>query len=210
MAQFADTLSKAIHGKKSFDVDFDTRNSFIDNRLVSVQCFKIGVESGKKLAMGLGYAWLNTRTPIYNRYSFYDSDIKRDTSVNRQLKLQYLCFYVNYIYYKTKRWELSVPLQFGAGKVTYTYPYKGSNKSDGAGYCFLYEPEVNVKFTILRWLGMEADVGYRLLFHDNHFVKNTFNSPLFAVGIFVIWNELALMTFPKNAWVQKKFGPSQW
>jgi len=210
LAQLADSLHKTFHGKKSFDIDFDSRNSFIDNRRVSVLCLKLGVEFSKKIAIGVGYAELSPNTPIYNKYSFYDSELKKVTSVNRKLSLRYLCFYANYIYYKSKRWEFSVPLQVGVGKLGYSYAYNGVAKKDDAGYCFLYEPEVNVKFTIFRWLGVEGDVGYRLLFQGNHFIKDTFNSPLFAVGVFIVWNELALMTFPKNAWVQRKFGPSQW
>ncbi len=210
MAQFVDSLHKAFHGKKSFNVDFDSRNSFVDNKRVGVHCLKLGVEFGKKIAMGVGYAWLNVNTPIYNKYVFYDNEAKKDTAVNRRLSLQYVCCYFNYIYFKSKRWEFSVPLQVGVGKLGYNYSYKGLNKKDDAGFCFLYEPEVNVKFTIFKWLGVEGDVGYRLLFQGNHFIKNTFNSPLFAVGVFIVWNELALMTFQKSAWVQKKFGPSQW
>jgi hypothetical protein len=209
-AQFVDTLSKAFHGKKSLDFGFDSRNSFIDNRRVGVQCLKMGVDFGKKITIGVGYAWLNTNTPVYDKYSFHDSELKKDTFVTRRLSLQYVCGYINYIYYKSKRWEFSVPVQIGVGKLGYNYPYKGSTKRAEAGYCFLYAPEVNVKFTILKWLGAEGDVGYRFLFQDNHFIKNTFNSPLFSVGVFIIWNELALMTFPKNEWVKRKFGPSQW
>jgi hypothetical protein len=210
LAQFTDTLRKAFEGKRSFDVDYDSRNSFIDNKLVSVHCLKMGVEFGKKIATGVGYAWLNAGTPIYNKFVFHDNELKKDTAVNRQLSLRYVCFYINYIYYKSKRWECSVPLQFGVGKLGYNYWYNNVKKNEEAGYCFLYEPEVNVKFTILRWLGAEADVGYRFLFQKNSFIKNTFNSPLFALGVFIVWNELALMAFPKNSWIQKKFGPSQW
>lgn len=210
LAQFTDSLHKAFQGKKSLAVGFDSRNSFIDNRRVGVQCLKAGINFGKKITVGIGYAWLNANTPVYNEYSLYDSELKKDTVINRRLSLQYFCGYLNFIYYKTKHWEFSVPLQIGVGKLSYTYPYKGLSKKDEAGYCFLYEPEVNVKYTLFRWLGFEGDVGYRLLFQDNHFVKSTFNSPLFAVGVFVVWNELALMAFPKNTWVQKKLGPSQW
>jgi len=210
LAQFADSLHKAFAGKKSFDFSFDSNNSFIDNNRVSVQSIKVGVEFGKSIAIGGGYAWLNANTPVYNKYVFRDAELKRDTSVSRQLSLNYFCYYVNYIYYKSRRWELSVPLQIGVGKLGYSYWYKGTKQTTDEGYCFLYEPEIDVKFKIFRWLGAEGDIGYRLLFKDNHFIKNTFNSPLFSLGVFFIWNEIALMTFPKNKWVNKKFGPSQW
>ena len=210
LAQFADSLHKAFDGKKHFIVDYDSRNSFIDNNRIGVNSFKLGVGLGEKITVGAGYAWLNNNTPIYNRHRFFDSESRKDTSLSRQLSLKYVCYYITYTYYKSKRWELSVPMQMGIGKVGYSYWYKNGIKKDDAGYCFLYEPEVNVKFTVLRWFGVEGDVGYRFLFQKSSFIKNTFNSPLFAFGVFINWNELALMTFPKNKWVQNKFGPSDW
>jgi len=70
---------------------------------------------------------------------------------------------------------------------------------------------VDVRFKLLSWVGLEADVGYRFLMNSNgSLIKNTFNSPLIAVGVFIDWGELALMAFPKNNFVQKKFGPSEW
>src|SRR5205814_9751563 len=102
-----------------------------------------------------------------------------------KLSLRYISFYINYIYYESRRWEFSVPIQLGVGKLGYTYQYKGMNKNEDEGYCFLYEPEVNVKFKVFRWLGLEGDIGYRLFFKNNRFIKNTFNSPLLAVGVFV-------------------------
>jgi hypothetical protein len=86
----------------------------------------------------------------------------------------------------------------------------GTEHVNDQGLCFLYEPEVDVKFKILRWLGVEGDVGYRFVFRQNNFIKNTFNSPLISMGVFLDWGEIALMAFPKNAWVQKKLGPSEW
>ncbi len=209
-AQFSDSLHKAFTGRKSFDFSFDSRNSFMDNNRLSVHSIKVGISFGKKIAIGGGFAWLNANTPVYSKHVFYDNELKRDTELNRQLSLRYLCYYFNYIYYQSKRWEFSIPMQIGFGKLGYTYEYKGLNKRDEEGYCFLYEPQVNVKFKVFRWFGVKGDIGYRFLFQNNNFIKNKFNSPLISFGVFIVWNEIALMTFPKNKWVTKKYGPSQW
>lgn len=205
-----DTLRTAFNGHKSLDIGIDSRNSFVDHNRVGVESVKLGVDFGKKISIGLGYSWLNSNTPVYNVFSFHDKDLQKDTVVTRRLSFNYVRLYVNYIYYKSRRWEFSIPLQVGVGKLGYKYNYKGVSQKIDEGFCFLYEPEVDVKFKIFRWLGAEADVGYRFLFKDNRFIKNTFNSPLISVGAFIVWDELALMLFPKNDWIQKKYGPSEW
>ena len=209
-SQYLDTLRLALAGNRSLDAGYDSRNSFVDHARVNVQTIKLGVVFGKRIAMGVGYAWLSSRTPVFNTYRFYDRDLNRDTLLTRRLAFNYVRFYVNYIYYKSRRWEFSLPLQAGVGKLGYRYNYGGRELRSDEGYCFLYEPEIDVKFRMLRWLGAEADIGYRFVIKNNRFIKNTFNSPTLSVGIFIVWNELALMAFPKNEWVQKKLGPGEW
>lgn len=205
--QILDSLHKDFAGKKSFDFGYDSRNSFIDHNRVNVQSLKIGVDFGR-ISIGGGISWLTTK--ITDNKVIHDKEINRDTSVSRQLSFSYLCYYVEYTYYKSRRWELSIPMQIGVGKIGYMYNYKGVKTLSDAGYCFVYEPEVDVRFKIFRWVGLEADVGYRLLIKNDPLVKKTFNSPLFSFGAFILWDELALMMFKKNKWVQRKFGPSDW
>jgi len=210
MAQYMDTLRAAFGGKKSLDIGFDSRNSFVNHNRVGVQSVKLGINFGKKICLGTAFAWLNSRTPVFDTHPHYDGDLKKDTFVTRRLTFSYFRFYVNYIYYRSRRWEFSIPLQVGVGKLGFTYNYKGLDHRSDQGFCFLYEPEVDVKFKVFRWFGLEGDVGYRFLFKNNKFISNTFNSPLVSVGVFIVWDELALMVLPKNEKVKKRFGPSQW
>ena len=206
-AQFLDSLHAAFAGKKSFDFGYDSRNSFIDHNRVSVQSLKVGVDFGK-ISIGGGLSWLTSK--ITDQKIIRDNDLNKDTSVQRQLSFSYLCYYVEYTYYKSRRWEFTIPMQVGVGKVGYVYTYKGIKVNADQGYCFVYEPEIDVKFKVFRWIGLEADIGYRLLIKNDPLVKKTFNSPLFSFGTFILWDELALMVFKKNQWVQRKFGPSDW
>lgn len=209
-AQYMDTLRRAFAGRKTLDVGFDSRNSFVDNSRVSISSVKVGVSFSNKISIGAGYAWLNNQTPVLNTYHFHDADLNKDTFLTQRLAFSYVRFYVNYIYYQSRRWEFSLPLQVGVGRMGFKSNYKGTDRLSDQGYCFLYEPEIDVKFKLLRWLGVEGDLGYRFLFKDNKFIKNTFNSPLISLGVFIDWGEVALTAFPKNAWVQKKFGPTEW
>ena len=206
--QFSDTLHNAFAGKKSFDFGYDSRNAFIDHNLVNVQSLTIGVDFGNKIAIGGGISWLTTN--ITDKKIIHDKELNKDTSVQRKLYFSYFCYYAQYTYYQSRRWEFNIPMQIGIGKVGYTYTYKGVTTLSDQGYCFVYEPEVDVKFKVFRWIGLEADIGYRILLKNDPLVKRTFNSPLFSFGAFILWDELALIFFPKNNWIQHKFGPSDW
>jgi hypothetical protein len=206
-AQFLDSLHKAFAGKKSIDFGYGSRNAFIDHNRINVQSLKIGVDFGK-ISIGGGFSWLTTK--ISDTKVIHDQEMNKDTTVQRQLSFSYLCYYVEYTYYKSRRWECSIPMQIGVGKLGYAYNYKGIKTLSDQGYCFVYEPEIDVKFKVFRWIGLEGDIGYRLLIKNDPLVKKTFNSPLFSFGAFILWDELALMMFKKNKWVQRKFGPSDW
>lgn len=206
-AQLLDSLHAAFAGKKSFDFGYDSRNAFIDHNRVNVQSLKVGVDFGK-IAIGGGISWLTTQ--ITDNKVIHDNETNKDVSVQRQLAFSYLCYYLEYTYFKSRRWEFSIPMQIGVGNIGYAYTYKGIKTTEDRGYCFVYEPEVDAKFKVFRWIGLEADIGYRVLLKNDPLVKKTFNSPLFSFGLFVLWDELALLTFKKNKWVQRKFGPSDW
>ncbi len=206
-AQLSDSLHAAFSGKKSFDFGYDSRNAFIDHNRIAVQSLKVGVDFGK-IAIGGGLSWLTTK--ITDTRTIRDNELNKDVTIQRQLAFSYLCYYVEYTYYKSHRWEFSIPIQIGIGNVGYNYTYKGVKKTEDQGFCFVYEPEVDVKFKVFRWIGLEADIGYRVLVKNDPLVKKTFNSPLFSFGLFILWDELALITFKKNKWLQNKFGPSDW
>lgn len=207
-AQFADTLHKAFAGKKRFEFGFDSRNSFIDNKVVSVQSIKLGVGFNDRVSIGGGLAFLTS--VITDKYIIHDNKLDIDTAVTRKLDFAYFCYYVEYTYYKTRHWEFSIPMQFGIGSINYAYTYNGIRTITSKTGCFLYEPEVNAKYRFCRWLGLEADIGYRIVLKNDAFVKRTFNSPLFSFGFFILWDEVALSVFKKNKFVQRKLGPSDW
>jgi hypothetical protein len=207
-AQFLDTLHAAFRGGKTFDFRFESRNSFIDHGRVEVQSLKMGVTFGKKISVGGGYSWL--KTALFDKYSFYDSELKTNVTVDRRLRINYVCYYVDYIFYKSKRWQYNIPTQFGTGFAKLAYSYKTPDVIAEKYLVFLYEPGVNVKFKIFKWLGLGANVGYRMVFKNNKFMGKKLNSPVYSGGVIIYWDELALAVFPKNKLANKWLGPSEW
>jgi hypothetical protein len=206
--QFMDSLHVALTGSKTFDFRFESRNSFVDQGRVEVQSLKFGVTFGRKLSVGGGYSWLKTK--LYDDYKFYDSEIKSDVSLKRRVKLNYICYYVDYIFYKSKRWQYSIPTQFGTGFTQFEYSFRTPEVHKSKYLVFLYEPGVNVKYKIFTWLGLGGSVGYRLVFKNNKYLGKKLNSPLYAGGVIIYWDQLALALFPKNKLAKKWLGPVEW
>jgi len=206
-AQFLDTLHVALNGSKTFDFRFESRNSFVNHDRIEVQSLKFGVTFGRKISVGGGYSWL--KTPMFEKYKFNDAEIKKDTTINRRVRLNYLTYYVDYIFYKSKRWQYSIPTQFGTGFAKFSYDYKGV-KNEAKYLFFLYEPGINVKFKIFTWLGVGANVGYRIVFKNTKYLTNKFNSPVYSGGVIIYWDQLALALFPKNKLANKYLGPKEW
>lgn len=207
-SQFMDTLHAAFHGHKTFDFRFESRNSFVDYERVEVQSLKFGVTFGKKLSVGGGYSWLKTK--LYEDFHVFDPEVKSDVIIKRRVKLNYMCYYVDFIFYKSKRWQYSIPTQFGTGFSRFEYSYKSPEIIKSKYLVFLYEPGVNVKYKIFTWLGVGANVGYRLVFKNNKYLAKKFNSPIYSAGVIIYWDQLALAVFPKNKLVNKWLGPVEW
>ncbi len=207
-AQYMDTLRKIFRGNKSFDFRYEGRWSFVDHRAVGIKSIKLGVTFGRRISAGAGYSWL--KSPIKEQFPYFDQDMKKDTLLYRNLKLRYFCYYVDYIFYKSQRWQYSIPMQIGLGRTEFSYSYNDLAIKEPRRFIALYEPAINVKYKIWKWLGLEANVGYRLVLKNNRFLSKTFNSPIYSAGIVVYWSELALSLFPRSAIVQEKLGPSEW
>lgn len=207
-AQFMDTLHAAFTGHKSFDFRYESRNSFVNNERVEVQSLKMGVTFGKKISAGGGFSWLKTK--MYDDFKIHDAALGRDTIIQRNVKLKYLCYYVDYIFYKSKRWQYSIPTQFGTGYSEFSYNYRDQGIQTSRYFIFLYEPGVNIKYKIFTWLGVGANVGYRLAFKNNKYLNKRLNSPIYSAGVIIYWDQLALAIFPKNKLVNKYLGPVEW
>jgi len=206
-SQYMDTLRKAFSSSRTFDFRYESNNSFINHDRVEVQSLKFGVTFGKKITFGAGYCWLNSI--LFEKHKHFDVETKSDIYLNRRMRLNYFCYYFDYIYYKTKRWQYSIPTQFGSGIANFDYNYKGKNYHEDFLLVF-YEPGINVKYKFYNWLGIGASVGYRMVFKPNKYIASKFNSPLYSGGVLIYWDQLAVSVFKKNKLVQKWLGPEEW
>lgn len=206
-AQYRDTLHQAFTSSKTFDGRYESKNSFSDGNRIEVVSFKLGVTFGKKVSIGGGYAFLNTS--LSKRTLLPDIDGSVVYQDNR-LNFRYLCYYLDFVFYKSKRWQLSSQVEMGAGLSKFEFTSDGRiNKRPGKFIC-LYNPAINIKFKITKWIGIGSTIGYRFMLINDKTIGKKLNSPLYSAGVLIWWDELALALFPKNERVKKWFGESEW
>lgn len=205
-AQFLDTLRSITRKRPSIDARLESRSSFITNYRAKISGVRIGLVFQKKLKVGVGYSWLDAN--IYERKSIYNSLGQLD-SVNNYLRLGYAALYADFVFHKTKRWQLSVPLQWGAGFSWKSYHDSEYTISSKKNYLLLYEPGISVQFKIFRWCGLGSDIAYRFAIEKNKGIRSKLNSPTYAFKFLVWFDQLYYIGYPHSK-ITKRYGPAEW
>jgi hypothetical protein len=198
-AQLMDSLSEILHSRRSLDLRIESRNSFIDNRLISVTGIRLGVAFRKSLRLGGGISWINS--------VWSDNEVGQGDRL-QYLKFIYLSYYADFVFHKTKRWQLSVPIQFGGGLAWLQDDYIFRWKKDDPKYLLiLYEPGITVQYKIFRWAGIGADIAYRFAAVKKFGGK--LNSPTYSLKAMIWIDQLYFLLFP-SAKLTGKYGPAHW
>lgn len=197
-AQMMDSIRLSFKQKARFVIGFDSRNSFISNERAEILGLKLGVEFGNKFGIGLsGHLMNETNSHFYKNYTVV-SPTGSNEIVKAQLKLFYIAYYVEYIFYNSKHWKFSVPLQLGIGRSNYLYTYNNKEEAPDKHIVLIYEPIVATEYRIFKWLSVTGEIGYRVMLLNNPTVKENFNSPTYAVGIGISFSELCKIFFPES------------
>jgi hypothetical protein len=205
-AQLLDSFKVIIKSKSSLDLRIESRYSFIDNSLARMLGVRVGVSYRRKLKLGCGVSWLNS--DIKNSdYTLSETGILIYTP--KYLKLAYFALYADFVFYKTQRWQLSVPLQTGFGASWFQSSYQFSMDKNKKYFLMLYEPGISTQFKIFKFLGLGVDVGYRFAAKNNNSVGSRFSSPTYAFKIMFWADQLFYEVFPKSK-LTEKYGPSVW
>ena len=207
-AQFLDSLNHTFRSRASIDARFESRFSFFNNEVLTISGARLGVAYKRKLRIGGGISWAS------NNYSseFYEHNhLKgRNDTVLKYLRLGYLCYYIDFVFHRTKRWQLSVPIQAGGGFVWWqketVYKWKPEDKKY---FLLLYEPGITVQYKIFRWLGAGTDVGYRFVLKNNKKIGERLLSPTFSFKALFWPDQLFYQLWPENK-ISKRFGPAEW
>lgn len=198
-----DSIRLSFNQKWRFVVGVDSRNSFISNERAEILGLKLGVQFGKKIEIGISGHLMNGRNSHFYKNYAVTSPSNTTEIVKAQLKLFYVAYYAEYIFFNSKYWKFSVPLQLGMGRSSYLYSYNRKNVRTDRHLVLIYEPIIATEYKIFRWLSATAEVGYRIMLINNPAIKENFNSPTYSLGASISFTELYKRCFPGSKLANK-------
>ncbi len=205
-AQFLDTIKSVTSKKPSIGIRLESRYSFLRNGLVKVEGVRLGVVFQKKLKVGVGYSWLKSDVSDDLEITNY---LGNKEIVKNYLEFGYIAYYADFVFHKTKRWQLSVPLQLGTGLAWFQYSDNNIKTRSKKHFLLLYEPGISVQFKLTQWFGFGTDIGYRFTMKNTQRIGDKLNSPTYAFKLLLWFDQLFYVIAPKHV-LSKKFGPAEW
>ena len=193
-----DTIQQSLAKRPHIFGKFDTRNSFIDNSRAKIFGLKAGLNYDNRLFFGIGYNQLNPPSKDFDKEISIlnaNNELEKTTAM---LRLVYFSVHVEYVFYQTKHWQLSMPLQFGVGQTYYKYNQLGKRKVMERDYNFIYEPAVSVEYKFVKWIGVGVDIGYRFMLTSYTRLNQKFTAPTYAFKLLIYNNEVIKSLFPKS------------
>ena len=169
---FQEHIRESFRSKPGLDIRVDLRNSFITTRLAQVRGVKLGLDYNSTVKLGLSYNWL-------------ESDIIRKVTddqgnaIGANLKYRYIAPYFEYAFYRKDPWEISIPVHLGLGLANYEYRQTQLVRLPSR-FILGYEPYMVARYVVLKYFGIGAGVGYRLVFIGNSALQENFNSPIYV------------------------------
>lgn len=194
-AQLVDSIGEAVKSKPKFSIRLDNRYSFTATTPSKISGIKVGAEFNDKFRVGGGYNQLNSRLtrPVY----IDSSGVIIDTVVSG-LKMSYMSYFIEYVFFKNKRWEFSLPIQIGIGNTHYEYHYGLTKFRNNWSVIINYEASISGQYKIIKWVGIGAGLGYQLMLKDNPAIKENFNTPIYSLKIKIFLGDIYRSVFPKR------------
>jgi hypothetical protein len=153
---------------------------------------------GDRLSFAVGYSQLQRPADAFNKIVYIPSSLNEQTPVEAKLHLYYFSLQTDYVFYQTKRWELSSKIQFGFGQNFYSYSLAEKITEIEKHNNLIYIPGVSVEYKILRWFGVGADLGYRFILTSHAYLNRQFTSPIYSFNLNVYYFEIYKTIFPKG------------
>jgi len=183
--------------KVKFLFGLDATQSFVLKNKSKFWGLRIGIEIKNKHKLGVGFYGMDT--PVYLAKKLDDTKYPNanDTLI---FNFNYNTLFYEYVWYQSKRWELSTPFHLGTGEVTVKYKdmLTGGTPIFFNGKTGLVVTSFSAQFLINRWLALGSGVGYRYLLSKNEKVKTGLNAPIYVFRVKILFGELFKKWFVKG------------
>lgn len=197
----SDTPLIGFKGKPKFFLTLENTGSFVGGRAAITNEIKLGLEFKKKLRLGTGFGQLVS--DVVADKEVVSEATGQDTIVPSKLYLSFFSLNSEYIFYDSKRWQLSAPAAVGIGSSYFQFFNKDTNgeafqdRTD-EGTVLVVNASGVATYRILRWFGLSLGLGYRYGVVNNDKVLESFNSPVYSFRIRIFFGEIYKMVFPRG------------
>ncbi|MGR6088117.1 MAG: hypothetical protein ACU4F9_08070 [Arcticibacter sp.] len=199
--QPADTPLVGFKGKPSFFFTLDNTASFVGGKSATTNELRFGLDFKKKLKLGLGYGQLVS--DIVVNKDIVTERTGNDSVVPANLSLSFFSANAEYVFFNSKRWQISTPFQIGLGSTYFLYyeadkSGKSVQKRTDEGTVVVSGLSAVATYRILRWVGLSAGLGYRVGILNNDKVEESFNSPVYTFKFRIFFGEIYKSVFPRG------------
>jgi hypothetical protein len=172
-AQLMEDLRTCFTHKPSLYFTWDSRYTFISTQVAEVGSVKAGLDFAGTGKVGLGYNW-------------YTGNLQRQIATgeglfNYQLKMRYGTAFIEYCYFRNKKWEASIPVQFGIGWISFDRTATEQKENMHGRMIFFYEPMSTIQYRFLKFFAAGGGIGIRLAVTRNDAFFLNYNSPVFVI-----------------------------
>lgn len=182
--QLLDSIALFASEPPKLVVKLDIRGSFVNNRNVRIMGAKVGLEHGRRFQYGLGYSFLYTPVERVR-------DLPGIGATSLRLRVGYISPYVDYAFYQRGPWEVRLPVQFGIGGASTIYrDATGRKQRYQRTGLLIYEPAMTVQYRFLKYLGVGAGWGFRLVLQTGDKLGENLNAPIYTFGLRVFFGDL--------------------
>lgn len=176
---------------------FDARRSFVLDNKVKFNGIKIGVELIEKHRIGLGFYGMQQPVKFVG---FIDKQKFPEATDTLFFNFNYGGAFYEYIWLRSKRWELTTPMHLGLGGIELTYLDTAGIRRPPfiKGGSFVLGFGASAQFKIWRWLALGTGGGYRRMLTSEENIKRPLNAPYYQFQVKILLGELYRMAFRRE------------
>lgn len=162
----------------------DLKGSFVSNHNVRLMGVKLGLEHARRFQYGVGYSFLFS--PVERERYVFGLGARPS-----RLRLGYVHAYVDYAFYQRGPWEVRIPVQLGVGSGSVVYDDEAGQKQKlFRSGVVVYEPCMTVQYRFLKYFGIGAGWGYRLVMRTRHSLDERLTAPIYTLGLRIFFEDL--------------------
>lgn len=182
--QLLDSIALFASEPPRFVAKLDIRGSFISNQSARIMGVKVGLEHAGRFQYGIGYSFLSTPVSREEVLEGLGPTVLR-------LRVGYISPYVDYAFYQRGPWEVRIPVQIGIGGASTVYTdAEGRKQRYQRTGLLIYEPAMTVQYRFLKYFGVGAGWGFRLVVQTGDKLGENLNAPIYTLGVRVFLGDL--------------------